>query len=278
MTTGSASTRISLNLERTPYGDFEAEMPAADITSIGLHLQGRCRLEWGIGGPHQIGRPSTGQMTLIPRGQSGSLRVTSTGCEILKIGITDAAMAAWAVGTETPLRTDPLVDRFAVTDPFVHQVSLTLLREIERPGTVDLIYRDALSNALLAHLVRRHSALDAAAPLSRQVHALSQRRARLAVEFMEASMTSTIGLDDIARELGLSTSHFAAQFRERFGQSPARYLNWLRLERACELLKTTPLPISVIAARVGFASPSHFSKSFSQTYGATPTSHRAAFG
>ena len=213
-------------------------------------------------------------MTLIPRGQAGSLRVQSAGCEVLKIGITDEAMRAWARDDERGLAGNLLIDRFVVTDPFVSEGSLTLLHEIERPGTVDLLYRDALSNALLAHLVRRHSALDAAAPLSRQVHALSWRRARLAVAYMEANIATAIGLDDIARELGLSTSHFAAQFRTRFGQSPARYLTWLRLERASGLLRVTTLPIAEIALRVGFVSPSHFAKSFHETYGYPPSEYR----
>ena len=269
---------LSLTLERTPYGEFEADMPPAAMTSIGLHLSGRSTLEWTIEGRRQTGRPSTGQITLIPQGRSGLLRVRGGSCQVLKIGIPDAAIEAWADNVERRIMGNPLIDRFAVTDPFVHQVSLTLLREIERPGTVDRVYRDALSNALLAHLVRRHSALDAATSLGRFVHPLSKPRARRAIEYMEAHLSHAIGLDDIARELGLSPSHFAAQFRQSFGQSPTRYLMWLRLERARHYLITSAEPIDRIAHRVGYASHSHFAQAFSAMYGRTPSKFRAELG
>ena len=269
---------LSLTLERTPYGDFEAEMPPASTTSIGLHLSGRSTLEWRIDGRRQIGRPSTGQITLVPKGRSGSLRVRGGPCQVLKIGISDEAIAAWADGADRPVAGNPLIDRFAVADPFVHQVSLTLLKEVERSGTVDRVYRDALSNALLAHLIRRHSTLEATQFNARFVHPLSQPRARRAVEFMEANLNTAIGLDDIARELGLSPSHFAAQFRQCFGQSPARYLTWLRLERARLYLAANADPIEHIAHRVGYASASHFSQAFHAMNGQTPSAFRMECG
>ena len=269
---------ISLTLERTPYGDVEVDIPPAAMTSIGLHLSGRSTLEWTIDGRRQIGRPSTGQITLVPKGRAGSLRVRGGSFQILKIGIPDEAIAAWADGAERPVAGNPLIDRFAISDPFVHQVSLTLLKEVERSGTVDRLYRDALSNALLAHLVRRHSTLDATQSNGRVVHPLSQPRARRAVEFMEAHLNAAIGLDDIARELGLSPSHFAAQFRRSFGQSPARYLTWLRLERARLYLAANTDSIEHIAHCVGYASASHFSQAFQAMYGQTPSAFRMERG
>ncbi len=272
---GQLLKSLSLSLERTPYGELEAEMPSAAMTSIGLHLTGRTTLEWAIDGRRHIGRPTTGQFTLIPQGRSGSLRVRGAACQVLKIGIPDAAIAAWADGVEQSIQANPLVDQFAVADPFVHQVSLTLLGEVERPGTTDRVHRDALSNALLAHLVRRYSALDADGAGIRLVHPLSLPRARRAVDFMEANLTQAIGLDDIALALGLSASHFAAQFRQSFGQTPARYLMWLRLERARAYLIASGDPIAKIALRVGYVSPSHFAQAFHAMYGRTPSAFRS---
>ena len=262
--------RLSVSIERTPYGEVDVELPPAPVTSIALHLAGRCHLGWAMGGRPLTARPARGQMTLVPQGRAGQLHVRGGPCEVLKIGVADTAFAAWAWGQERHWDANPLVDRIAVADPLVRQLGLALLTETERPGTVDHIYQDALSGALLAHLVRRHSELEQPRDAPR-VHPLSERRARAAVALMEDRLTEAIGLDEIARALGLSTSHFAAQFRLRFGSTPARYLTWLRLDHARVLLETTALPVAEVSRRVGFVSPSHFAQAFGRQFGQPPT-------
>ena len=101
---------------------------------------------------------------MVPQGRSGLLRVGGGPWEVLKIGLPDAMFARWAEHDARLWQGHPIVDRFSVCDPLIQQIGLTLLAETERPGTVDTLYRDALSNALIAHLVRRHSEADPANP------------------------------------------------------------------------------------------------------------------
>ncbi len=80
--------------------------------------------------------------------------------------------------------------------------------------------------------------------------------------------------DMVARELGLSTSHFRHLFREATGQPFRKYLIAVRLERARRLLVESDLAVSDIALEVGFSGLAHFSRAFAQRFAATPSSIR----
>ena len=75
---------------------------------------------------------------------------------------------------------------------------------------------------------------------------------------------------------GLSTFHFIRAFRAATGKTPHQYLRARRIERACELLVTTPLPVTEICDAVGFQSLGSFSALFRKLTGETPAAYRAA--
>jgi len=78
----------------------------------------------------------------------------------------------------------------------------------------------------------------------------------------------------LARQLGLSTSHFRHLFRQLTGQPFHRYLMGLRLERARELLGDARWSVTEIAYQVGFTSVAHFSRAYSVRFGAPPSGRR----
>lgn len=80
----------------------------------------------------------------------------------------------------------------------------------------------------------------------------------------------------VARELGLSTSHFRHLFREATGQPFRRYLMSVRLERARQLIIEGEMPISEVAVEVGFTGLAHFSRAFAQRFAVSPTLLRRA--
>jgi AraC-like DNA-binding protein len=81
-------------------------------------------------------------------------------------------------------------------------------------------------------------------------------------------------VEKLARVCSLSRSVFAARFVARVGKPPAAYLAHMRLDAATELLRDTPLPIALIAKRVGYASEAAFSRAFKNRYGTPPTRWR----
>ncbi|WP_136064488.1 AraC family transcriptional regulator [Modicisalibacter radicis] len=75
---------------------------------------------------------------------------------------------------------------------------------------------------------------------------------------------------DLARRACLSAAHFGELFRQQTGVTPYQYLLHQRLAVARQLLADSPLPLSEIAARTGFASQSALSHAFRRAYGHPP--------
>ena len=82
-------------------------------------------------------------------------------------------------------------------------------------------------------------------------------------------------LDTLAKEAGLSKNHFAKKFKEKTGDSPHKYINSLKLERAKFLLEYTDKSIGEIMDEVGFFDSAHFSKIFRQFTGYSPSMFRS---
>jgi AraC-like DNA-binding protein len=82
----------------------------------------------------------------------------------------------------------------------------------------------------------------------------------------------------VAAQLGLSTSHFRFLFRQATGHPFHKYVVALRLEKAKQMLIDQELPVSQVAAAVGFTGLSHFSRAFTQRFSASPSHIRRAAG
>lgn len=95
-------------------------------------------------------------------------------------------------------------------------------------------------------------------------------------DWIRANLHRDIGVADIAEAAGLSTSHLTRLFTEWTGQSPKAYLRLRRVELARRLLADVDLSIKQIAMRTGFKDPFHFSKTFRQIDGLSPTQYREA--
>ncbi|MFI2365000.1 helix-turn-helix domain-containing protein [Promicromonospora sp. NPDC019610] len=78
----------------------------------------------------------------------------------------------------------------------------------------------------------------------------------------------------LARIAHVSPSHFSRSFRAAFGETPHRYLQRRRLERAMALLRNTATPVTEIALQVGSNSLGTFSRTFRDVVGVSPTEYR----
>ena len=96
------------------------------------------------------------------------------------------------------------------------------------------------------------------------------------LKLMQARLAEDISLDDLAAEVQLSPFHFARMFKQSLGVPPRVYLTRLRLEKACELLEHTDLPITEIAPRVGYSSNQVLARVFSKHMRMNPSDYRRA--
>ena len=101
-----------------------------------------------------------------------------------------------------------------------------------------------------------------------------QRRIREVQAFLADNLDRDVDLQAIAHEASLSPYYFTRQFTAFVGVPPYRYLIGLRIERAQELLRETEYTVTQICHRVGFNSLSHFTTTFRQHTGMSPSAYR----
>src|SRR5579862_2468197 len=99
---------------------------------------------------------------------------------------------------------------------------------------------------------------------------LAPWQVRRVAEMIRENLDGRIHLCDLARECGLSVSHFTRTFRKSFGMSPCRWLLERRIDRSKELLVTGHLPIADIAIRSGFSDQTAFTRAFGRVVGDSP--------
>jgi AraC-like DNA-binding protein len=96
-------------------------------------------------------------------------------------------------------------------------------------------------------------------------------RARDAID---RSYGQPLEISHLAQVASVSEAHFIRTFRATFGETPHRYLQRRRVERAMFLLRETPRSVTDICLDVGFGSLGTFSRTFSDIVGDTPTEYR----
>ena len=94
------------------------------------------------------------------------------------------------------------------------------------------------------------------------------------LRFMRENLNRPVTLAELAHEASLSVSHFGAMFRQQMRCSPVEFHIRLKMQRACELLLTTPLAAGEIAGILGYEDPLYFSRLFRQKIGIPPRAYR----
>jgi AraC-like DNA-binding protein len=109
--------------------------------------------------------------------------------------------------------------------------------------------------------------------MSRAVEEINRRMLR-ARDAMDRAYADPLDVPGLARVANVSEAHFIRTFRATFGETPHRYLQRRRVERAMFLLRATERSVTDICLDVGFASLGTFSRSFRDIVGEAPTAYR----
>jgi transcriptional regulator GlxA family with amidase domain len=102
----------------------------------------------------------------------------------------------------------------------------------------------------------------------------SNRLMLRARDAMDRDYAEPLDIPTLARIAHVSQAHFIRAFRATFGETPHRYLQRRRVERAMFLLRETERSVTEICFDVGFASLGSFSRTFSAIVGDPPTTYR----
>jgi len=91
-----------------------------------------------------------------------------------------------------------------------------------------------------------------------------------AIDWLKSNYTSPLRIDDLAKQVNMSTSTFHHHFRAVTAMSPLQFQKRLRLNEARRLMLVEPVDATTAAFQVGYESTSQFSREYSRLFGAPP--------
>jgi AraC family transcriptional regulator len=153
-------------------------------------------------------------------------------------------------------------------DLVVAQITKSVLPFLGRTDDLSVLALDQLSLVLGAHLIQQYGVLQKTARPSKG--GLAPWQKRRASELLHENLHGRIRLSDVARECGLSVSHFARSFKTSFGISAHQWLIQRRIDHAKQLMSQTHLSLIDIAIQSGFNDQAVFTRTFHQVVGVSP--------
>jgi AraC family transcriptional regulator len=224
------------------------------------------------GQPHLRGSP--GRICILPA-EHESHWIVEGELRFLHLYVSDVAWADRVVRlVDAEPRAVTLDERIFARDEGLVQWA-TLLANQAWTSTDARLQMNAASHAALDRLV-----LAAARPVQRDVArrprgGLSASARRRVIDWIEAHLSASFTLADLAAQAALSEFHFARMFRVSMGVTPHAWVAQRRFARACELLAAGHVPLEQVATACGYASASHLSHRFRDELKMTPAQFRA---
>lgn len=153
-------------------------------------------------------------------------------------------------------------------DPRVREIAMEMHESISR-DVVTPQYAQQLVTGLCRHLLSEYAAREAPPIFI----------GRLSVEEILDALRDTSagwnGIAGLARQAGLTRSHFSRQVRAVTGISASAFLQKSRIEAAKTLVERGQESISEVAYRLGFADQSHLTRAFRRATGMAPAQYRS---
>lgn len=92
--------------------------------------------------------------------------------------------------------------------------------------------------------------------------------------YIKENFKQKLTLDEISKEVGMSSAYLSSIFKKEMGISISNYINKTRVEYSKRMLKNTSMTLSFIAGECCFETPSYFTKVFKDFVGVTPRQYR----
>ena len=156
-------------------------------------------------------------------------------------------------------------------DPIIRALTSALRPALEQTEQANGLFVDHVMRAVATHVGEIYGGMKAVRITRGGLAPWEERRAR---EIIDANLDGEISLARLARECGLSTSHFSRAFRRTMGMAPHRWLLQRRVDAAKTLLRDRQAPLAEVALACGFADQSHFTRIFTKIANVSPAAWR----
>jgi len=150
---------------------------------------------------------------------------------------------------------------------------LRLLRLLSTPRDIPIL-APLIQREILYRLL-----MDGQGVRMRQIALLDSHTQRVAkaISLLRQHFAEPLRIEAIAREVHMSVSSLHHHFKSVTAMSPLQYQKQLRLQEARRLMFMADLDIAITAHRVGYESPSQFSREYGRLYGISPRQDKRRF-
>jgi AraC-like DNA-binding protein len=209
----------------------------------------------------------SGQCTIVEGSPGVAVEsMVNTGC--LAVQFTQAALDAISDDANATRVTSLGSTGEPLRDECVTAIGAAMVSDIDAATPSSRLFLSSLALALLTHVAIRYGGLG---PLERiRKGGLAPWQVQRAQERMLAGLDTDVELSAVARECGLSMSHFSRAFRNTVGEPPHTWLVKRRLEAAKEMMASRDVTLATVALSCGFADQSHFTRAFTRQVGTSP--------
>ena len=106
------------------------------------------------------------------------------------------------------------------------------------------------------------------------VMSYSDKRFDTLIRYINENLDKPLSNEELAQMYFVHPNHFVRAFKDKMGQTPAKYIKNKKMEAAKLLLEKTELSVAQVAANVGLSDPAHFSRLFRERFSMPPTVYR----
>lgn len=172
----------------------------------------------------------------------------------------------------------------AIVQKYVEPVLKKKIRPVRRldKNTVELLYKIREKPSELKIKAMLYDIWDECIKSAEENETLQKSKAvdeaKSVMAYIRENCDKNITLEDMARQVNISRGYLCREFKRITHMTPFEYLIESRIDKGCELLKNTDLPVGEIAQRCGFNSFSYFTKLFGERVGCSPKEYRQKCG
>jgi AraC-like DNA-binding protein len=162
--------------------------------------------------------------------------------------------------------------RFLTPDQNIQKMTFFIRGIISEMQNKEYMYRDMVAHFLRMLVVEIIRKLQRSDLLEREN---TTTDIFPAIDYTKKHYASKIHVVDLAHSCGMSESYFRKVFERYMNMKPMDYVNFIRIQKGCILLRKSDLTVALISDQIGYESVSTFIRNFKRIIGCTPNKWRA---
>lgn len=255
-----------------PYGHDAPQLHFHNLTEIGIcrHGQGNMIL------PEQIVEYSTGTLTMFPTNFPHNTYSFGDEPNFWEYVFFDAKTIVNSLYPDHPVYAAEVIKALESRPLIINDETSKKLSLM-----IDALISEAKAKQPLHNIVMKHQISIMVLELMRinkDMPSLSsdfsEKRSDgqilSAIDYIHKNYADNIKIATLAEICGISETHFRRVFHAGTDLSPTDYINLVRIQHACELMKKSADPMDIIAEKSGFSCPSTFIRNFNKFLGTSP--------